>query len=74
MDGPPWAYDPNNDMLYVLMKTNFKLICDTLVMVNLSQPNTVHTIPAPIKSLYDPAMYFVNDMHLIEWPPTTLNP
>ena len=73
-DGPPYAYDPNTDMLYVLMKTDFKLICDTLVMVNLSQPNSVHTIPAPIKSLYDPAMYFVNDMHLIEWPPTTPNP
>ena len=69
--GPRWAYDPNTDMLYVLMRTDFKLIYDTLVMVNLSQPNSVRTIPAPIKSLYDPGMYFVNDMHLIEWPPTT---
>ena len=71
VDGPPWAYDPNNNMLYVLMKSDFDKVCDTLVTVNLTQNNSVHTIPAPIKTLYDENKYFVNEMHLVEWPPTT---
>ena len=73
-DGPPWAYDPINEMLYVLMKTDLDQICDTLVKVNLTQPSSVHTVPVSLKSLFDPKLYFVNDMHLVEWPPITPGP
>ena len=70
-DGPPWAYDPIDEMLYVLMKTSLYQISDTLVKVNLTQPSSVSTIPVSLMSLFDPMVYFVNDMHLVEWPPIT---
>ena len=71
VNGPPWAYDPVDEMLYVLLSTNFDKVCDTLVKVNLTQPSSVHTIPASLKSVFDPTGYFVNDMHMVEWPPIT---
>ena len=61
--------DPIDEMLYVLMKTDLDQICDTLVKVNLTQPSSVHTVPVSLKSLFDPKLYVVNDMHLVEWPP-----
>ena len=74
-----WGYDPSDEVLYLLMATNLYLMCDTLVRVNLTQPtnsgsSSFHTIPVSLDSLFDPQAYFVNEIHLVDWPLTTLGP
>ena len=74
-----WAHDPIDEVLYVLMSTNLDQMCDTLVKVNLTQAtnsesSSVHTIPVSLKSLFDPLTYFVNEIHLVEWPPIAPDP
>ena len=74
--GVLWDYDPIGEVLYLLMKTKPNQICDTLVKVNLTQPansgsSAFLTIPVSLKSLFDPLLYTVDEIHLVEWPPIT---
>ena len=76
LGGVLWDYDPIDEVLYLLMQSKPNQICDTLVKVNLTQPtnsNSFQTMPVSLKSLFDPQSRTVDEIHLVEWPPITLD-